>query len=126
MIAALLSAIAGVLLAGGAGASLFAAGAVGLPLGLLVAGSPPRARRGWWLGLAGALLSVAGATAVVLRPEWAGLTLAGGWPAGALAALAGYWLLPLVLLGAAAALALPRGEEGEGPPAEDGEGDAPR
>lgn len=125
MIAALLAAIAGVLVGSGAGAALFAAGAVGLPLGLLAAGSPPHARREWWLGVAGALLSVAVATAVVVKPEWSGRTLAGGWPAGALAALAGFWLLPLALLGAAA-LALPRGEEGEDPPEGNGGGDAPR
>lgn len=126
VVAALTAAFAGTLFGGGAGAALFASGAVGLPFGLMVAASPPRARRGWWLGLAGAFLSVAGATVVVLRPEWAARTFAGGWPAGALAALVGYWLLPLVLLGAAAALALPSGESGADPSDEDGAGDASR
>jgi hypothetical protein len=124
--AALLAAITGVLLGDRPGEMLFAAGAVGLPFGLLVAGSPAQARRGWWLGLAGTLLSVTLTTAVIVRPEWAGRTLAAGWPAGALAALVGYWLLPVAILGAAAALALPGGEKGKDTREEDGEGDAPR
>jgi hypothetical protein len=123
--AALLAAISGLLVGGRAGAALFAGGAVGLPLGLLVAGSPPGAWRGWWAGLAGAGLSVAAATAVVMTPEWARRPLAAGWPAGALAALVGLWLLPLVLLGVAAALSPPgRQAVGEGAGgSEDGEED---
>lgn len=119
---ALCAAFAGILLRTGAGPVLFAAGAVGLPLGLLAAGIPARSPRRWWLSWALAALAAGSAAAGIAAPGESGRQLVGGWPFGSLLALAGLWLLPLLLLGLGAlALSPPPVAETEANAARSGE-----
>lgn len=119
---ALCAAFAGILLRTGAGPVLFAAGAVGLPLGLLAAGIPARSPRRWWLSWALAALAAGSAAMGIAAPGESGRQLVGGWPFGSLLALAGLWLLPLLLLGLGAlALSPPPVAETEANAARSGE-----
>ncbi|HQP94033.1 MAG TPA: hypothetical protein PK570_08775, partial [Thermoanaerobaculia bacterium] len=69
---ALCAAFAGILLRTGAGPVLFAAGAVGLPLGLLAAGIPARSPRRWWLSWALAALAAGSAAMGIAAPGESG------------------------------------------------------
>lgn len=117
---AIVAIFAGILLRTGAGPVLFAAGAVGLPLGLLAAGIPARSPRRWWLSWALAALAAGSAAAGIAAPGGVSRQLVGGWPFGSLLALAGLWLLPLLLLGVGALALSPSEPEAERDAARDG------